>query len=184
MRTKLVFLGPPGSGKGTYASRVMAKAGIPQISTGDLLRNAVSEGTPLGKEAESYIKSGNLVPDSVVIGLVDERLKGDDCQKGFILDGFPRTIEQAKALNGIADIEMVVNLVVPEEIIVTRLSSRISCKACGEVYNIRTLPPKEEGKCDKCGSELYQRKDDTPEVIRERFEVYAKQTAPLIEPMQ
>ncbi len=178
---KLVFLGPPGSGKGTYASRIEERFGWPQISTGDLLREEVKKGSEIGKEAEKYMKEGKLVPDEIVLKLLKERISREDCKNGFILDGFPRTLAQAEELEKITDIDVVINLVVPKDIIVTRLSARRVCKNCGAVYNLRTLKPKVDGICDKCGGELYQRKDDTPEVIERRFEVYHEQTAPLID---
>ena len=179
MKSRLVFLGPPGAGKGTCASRVAEKAGIPQISTGDLLREAVREGTELGKKAKAFMDKGELVPDELVLGLLKERLKKPDCKNGFILDGFPRTLEQARALEGIATIDLVVNLVVPEDIIVARLSTRLICSKCGAIYNTRTLPPKREGVCDRCGGKLYQRDDEKPEVVRKRLEVYRQKTEPL-----
>ena len=181
MKSRLVFLGPPGAGKGTCASRVSAKVGIPSISTGDLLRAAVKEGTELGMKAKGYMDAGNLVPDGLVIDMLKERIAQPDCEKGFILDGFPRTLEQARALEGITPIDLVINMVVPEEIVVARLGTRITCRQCGEIYNTRTLPPKQEGICDKCGGELYQRDDQKPEVIKKRLEVYRKETEPLIQ---
>ncbi len=180
MNSRLIFLGAPGAGKGTCATRVSAKAGIPPISTGDLLRESVKNGTELGIKAKTYMDAGELVPDELVIGMLRERLEAEDCGKGFILDGFPRTIEQAKALDGITPIDMVINLVVPEEIVIARLGTRITCRDCGEIFNIRTMPPKQEGICDKCGGELYQRADQKPEVIKERLEVYKEKTEPLI----
>ncbi|MCD6522913.1 MAG: adenylate kinase [Candidatus Diapherotrites archaeon] len=181
MKTRVIFLGPPGAGKGTYASRIMERLNIPQISTGDLLREAIRNRTEIGIKAEEYVSQGKLVPDDIVIEILKQRLAKDDCKNGFILDGFPRTIEQAKALDNITHIDLVINLVVPDEIIVKRLSSRIICKRCGAVYNLITLPPKKEGICDKCGGPLYQREDDKPEVIMQRLDVYKKQTAPLVE---
>jgi len=181
LKSRLVFLGPPGAGKGTCASRVSAKVGIPSISTGDLLRAAVKEGTELGMKAKGYMDAGNLVPDGLVIDMLKERIAQPDCEKGFILDGFPRTLEQARALEGITPIDLVINMVVPEEIVVARLGTRITCRQCGEIYNTRTLPPKQEGICDKCGGELYQRDDQKPEVIKKRLEVYRKETEPLIQ---
>ncbi len=181
MKSKLIFLGPPGAGKGTCASRVGAKVGTPQISTGDLLREAVKQGTELGSQAKGYMDAGELVPDELVIGMLKERIAKEDCANGFILDGFPRTLEQARALDGITNIDLVINLIVPEDIVVARLGTRVTCKQCGEIYNIRTLPPKQEGICDKCGGELYQRDDQKPEVITERLEVYKQKTEPLID---
>lgn len=178
---KLVFLGPPGSGKGTYASRMEKKFGWPQISTGDLLRAAVKNGTELGKEAVSYMNKGELVPNKIVIKLLKERLSQEDCQGGFILDGFPRSIEQARELESITNIDYVINLVVPEEIVIYRQSTRRVCRECGTIYNIVSVKPKVEGICDKCGGELYQREDAKEEVIKKRLVVYQEQTAPLIE---
>ena len=182
----LIFLGPPGSGKGTQAKMLVDKYGIPQISTGDILREAVKEGTPLGKEAKKYMDEGKLVPDEVVVGIVRERLKEPDCTKGFILDGFPRTIPQAEALDKTLQemgkgIDHVLSLEVDKEELVRRLSGRRTCKKCGAMYHIIFDPPKKDGVCDRCGGELYQRDDDKEETIRERLRVYEEQTAPLIE---
>jgi len=182
----LIFLGPPGSGKGTQAKMLVDKYGIPQISTGDILREAVKEGTPLGKEAKKYMDEGKLVPDEVVVGIVRERLKEPDCTKGFILDGFPRTIPQAEALDKTLEemgkgIDHVLSLEVDKEELVRRLSGRRTCKKCGAMYHIIFDPPKKDGICDRCGGELYQRDDDKEETIRERLRVYEEQTAPLIE---
>ncbi len=183
---RLVFLGAPGAGKGTQAKRLVEKYGIPQISTGDLLRAAVAAGTPLGKEAKSYMDRGELVPDSVVLGMVKERLSQDDCKKGFILDGFPRNVTQAEALDKMLaemsmPLDLALNLDVPFEDLMKRLTGRRTCKACGQMYNVYYNPPKAEGKCDKCGGELFQRDDDKEETIRKRLEVYKAQTEPLID---
>ncbi|RJS83559.1 adenylate kinase [Candidatus Bathyarchaeota archaeon] len=178
---RIVMLGPPGAGKGTYASRLTEILGIPHISTGDMVREEIKKQTPLGKRIKEYSDRGILVPDEIIIKLLAERLKKQDCKDGFILDGFPRTINQAEALEKIAKIDLVINLEVPDEIIITRLSNRLICGKCGAIYNLLTLKPKKEGICDKCGGKLYQRKDDRPEVIRERLKVYRKQTEPLIE---
>jgi len=175
------MLGPPGAGKGTYASRLTKILGIPHISTGDMVREEIKKQTDLGKRIKEYSDRGILVPDEIIIKLLAERLKKQDCKDGFILDGFPRTINQAEALEKIAKIDLVINLEVPDEIIITRLSNRLICNKCGAIYNLLTLKPKKEGICDKCGGKLYQRKDDRPEVIRERLKVYRKQTEPLIE---
>lgn len=177
---KLVIFGPPGSGKGTYASRLRSKLSIASVSTGDIFREAVKQGTELGKGVKKHLDSGQLVPDDTVIKVVRNRIAKPDCEKGFILDGFPRTVEQAKALETAVKIDAIINLLIPEEIIIERLSNRRTCKNCGEIYNLKTLKPKKEGICDKCGGPLIQRKDDTISVIKERFQVFEKQTRPLI----
>lgn len=178
---RFIFLGPPGIGKGTIAARVIGKLNIPQISTGDLLRSAVRAGTEIGIKAREHMNSGGLVPDHLVITLLKERLSQDDCKDGFILDGFPRTIPQAKALenNGIT-VDGVINFVASKHVIIQRLSGRRVCKRCGAIFHLTNIPPKVEDICDRCNGELYQRKDDTPEIIVERLEVYKKQTEPLI----
>ncbi len=181
LKTNLTILGPPGSGKGTYASRLQSKLNIPAIATGEIFREIAKEETTLSRKVKTYMSKGELVPDSIVIEVLNERLAKDDCKKGFILDGYPRTIKQAKALSDFTKIDAVIRLIVPECIIIERLSSRRICKNCGEVYNIRFLKPKKEGICDKCGGPLYQRIDDTPKVIKERLKVYERQTQPLIE---
>lgn len=185
---RIVLLGAPGAGKGTQAKKLIEKYGIPQISTGDILRQAVAEGTPLGKEAKSYMDKGELVPDSVVLGLVEERLKQDDCKKGYILDGFPRNTAQAEALDGILSnlnmsLSSAVSVDVPLDDLMKRLTGRRTCtnKDCGQMYNVYFSAPAKEGICDKCGSELYQRDDDKEETIKKRLEVYEAQTAPLID---
>ena len=178
---RLVLLGPPGAGKGTYASRLTVKLGVPHISTGDMVREEIKKQTDLGRKIKEYSDRGALVPDEIIIKLLANRLRKSDCDKGFILDGFPRTISQAEALEKIAKIDLVINLNVPDEIIITRLSNRLVCSKCGAIYNLLTLKPKREGICDKCGGRLYQREDDKPEVIKERLDVYRRQTAPLIE---
>lgn len=182
----LILLGAPGAGKGTQAKLIVEKYGIPQISTGDMLREAVAKGTELGKKAKEYMDRGELVPDEVVIGIVKERLKQPDCEKGFILDGFPRTLKQAEELDKMLEelgkkIDAVINVHVPEEEVVKRIVNRRTCKNCGAVYHLIYNPPKEEGKCDKCGGELYQRDDDKEETVRARYKVYKEQTEPLIE---
>ncbi len=182
----LILLGGPGAGKGTQAKLIVEKYKIPQISTGDMLREAVKQGTELGKKAKEYMDKGELVPDEIVIGIVKERLKQPDCDRGFILDGFPRTIAQAEALDKILDeigkkIDAVINIQVPEEEIVKRIVNRRTCKNCGAIYHLIYSPPKEPNKCDKCGGELYQRDDDKEETVRERLRVYREQTEPLIE---
>lgn len=183
---RLVLLGAPGAGKGTQAKKLIEKYGIPQISTGDILRKAVADGTPLGKEAKSYMDSGGLVPDSVVIGLVKERIAQDDCKKGYILDGFPRTIPQAEALDKVladmnAPLDTALVVDVDMDILMKRLTGRRTCKGCQQMYNIHFGPPKKEGACDKCGGELFQRADDKEETIKNRLSVYEKSTAPLID---
>lgn len=181
----LILLGPPGAGKGTQAKRIVEKFAIPQISTGDMFREAVAKGTELGKKAKEYMDRGELVPDEIVIGIVRERLSQPDCEKGFILDGFPRTINQAEALDEMLDdmgrkIDAVINIVVPDEEILKRIVYRRVCKECGAVYNLVYNPPERDGICDKCGGELYQRDDDREETVKERLRVYKEQTEPLI----
>ena len=178
---KKIFLGAPGSGKGSYASRIAPKRNIPHISTGGLFRENIKQGTEIGEKAKEYMNNGELVPDEVVVGMIKERIQKEDCQKGFILDGFPRTIPQAKMLAEITDMDIVINMDVPNEIIVQRLSSRISCKDCGEIYNQRDASLKEEGICDKCQGEVVRRSDDEPEVIQNRLKIYEEKTAPLID---
>lgn len=183
---RLVLLGAPGAGKGTQAKILVEKYGIPQISTGDLLRAAVAAGTALGKEAKSYMDRGELVPDTVVLGMVEERLRQEDCKKGFILDGFPRNTKQAEALDNMLNslnmpLTAALSVDVPFDELMKRLTGRRTCKACGQMYNIYFNPPKKEGVCDKCGGELFQRDDDKEETIKKRLEVYSAQTAPLID---
>lgn len=183
---KIILLGAPGAGKGTQAKFLSEKYGIPQISTGDMLREAVSKGTELGKKAREFMNQGKLVPDEIVVGIVKERLRESDCERGFILDGFPRTIAQAEALDRIMaemgkKIDAVININVPEEEIVKRIVNRRICRKCGAIYHLIYDPPKNNGICDKCGGELYQRDDDKENVVRERFKVYRKNTEPLIE---
>ncbi|MGQ9624927.1 MAG: adenylate kinase family protein [Candidatus Bathycorpusculaceae bacterium] len=177
---KAVIFGAPGSGKGTYASRLQSQLGVDVIATGDIFREVMKEDTTLGRKVRSYVERGLLVPDDVVIEVLKQSL-AKTSGKGFILDGYPRTIEQAKALEKIAKIDVIIHLIVPEWIIIERLSTRRICKNCGQVYNIRYLKPKVDMICDKCGSPLYQRIDDTPEVIRERIQVYERQTQPILQ---
>ncbi len=181
---RLILLGAPGAGKGTVAKLLTKLDGSVQISTGDILRTAVKEGTALGKEAEGYMKAGDLVPDSLIMGIMGERLQEDDCKAGFLLDGFPRTIPQAEALKGVLadlDIELqaAVNLNVPREMILDRLTTRRTCVDCGAIYNINSMPTKVEGICDKCGGNVVQRDDETVEAISNRLDVYNEKTAPL-----
>lgn len=183
---RLIFLGPPGAGKGTQAKMLIEKYGIPQISTGDILRAAVKEGTPLGKKAKEYMDAGKLVTDDIVIGIMEDRLKQDDCKKGFILDGFPRTVAQAEALDKMLQnlnmpLDKVLALIVPDEELLKRLTGRRTCKSCNQMYHIEFDPPRKDGVCDKCGGELYQRQDDNEETIKNRLAVYHSQTAPLLD---
>ena len=178
---KLILLGAPGAGKGTQAEILCKKLGIPSISTGNILRAAIKDGTPTGLKAKSYIDAGKLVPDEVIIGIVDERLSQDDCAGGYILDGVPRTIAQAEALEkaGIR-FDAVVSIEISEDEILRRMSGRRVCEACGSSYNVEAIPPRVEGICDNCGGKLIQRKDDTPETVRERLKVYHTETEPLV----
>ena len=182
----ILLMGPPGAGKGTQAAELKAKFQIPHISTGDMFRAAMKEGTDMGKKAKSYIDAGNLVPDSVTVGIVRDRLAQDDCKKGFILDGFPRTVEQADALDGImADLGLsltrVLNISVPAADLVERAVGRRICKKCGATYHVKFNPSNKEGVCDECGGELFQRADDTAETMTNRLSVYEASTKPLIE---
>jgi adenylate kinase len=183
----IVLLGGPGSGKGTQAKKLVDTLGIPQISTGDIFRNALKEGTPMGLKAKTYMDKGELVPDDVVIGVVEERLTKPDLDKGFMLDGFPRTVPQAEALDLMMDrinkkIDHAILVEVPDEELVKRLSGRYTCTNpdCGAMYHVMFSPPKQEGVCDKCGSSLYQRDDDTEATARERLAIYNEQTAPVV----
>ena len=179
----IILLGPPGAGKGTQAKKLSEAFGIPQISTGDMLREAARNGTALGVQAKSFMDSGGLVPDDVVIGIVKERLALADCGKGFILDGFPRTISQAVALDHVAGegIRFVLSLVVDPDELMERLCGRRTCTGCGSMFHVKFLVPKAEGKCDKCGAALVQRDDDKEETIRKRLDNYNKSTAPLLD---
>jgi len=178
---KAIIFGPPGSGKGTYASRLQAKLSVDVIAMGDIFREIMKESTPLGLKVKGFVEKGLLVSDDVVVEVLKQRLAKVSSEKGFILDGFPRTIEQAEALDKIVRIDVVILLTVPDWIIVERLSTRRLCKKCGEVYNVRYLRPKVEGVCNKCGDQLYQRSDDTAEVIKDRVKVYEKQTRPILQ---
>ena len=177
---KLILLGPPGAGKGTQAEILNKKLNIPTISTGNILRAAVKNGTPVGLQAKAYMDAGKLVPDEVIIGVISERLAEADCQNGFILDGVPRTIPQAEALEkaGIT-FDAVVSLEISDEEIVERMGGRRVCASCGAPFHVKNLPPKVEGVCDACGAPVVQRADDKPETVRERLRVYHEQTEPL-----
>ena len=177
---KIILLGAPGAGKGTQAEVITDRLGIPQISTGNIIREALKSGTELGMKAKSYMESGALVPDEIVIGMLQERIAQDDCANGFILDGFPRTIAQAEALDSMGVvIDLVIDIDVPDEAIVSRLSGRRVCGTCGSSYHIEHKKPNAEGICDKCGGTLVQRKDDEPATVLERLRVYHEQTEPL-----
>jgi len=178
---KIILLGPPGAGKGTYASRLTPTLKLPHISSGNMVRQEIKAQTQLGNLMKEYSDKGKLGPDEIMIKILAKRLKKPDCKKGCILDGFPRTIKQAEALEKIMKIDLVINLNVPDQIIITRLSNRLTCKKCGTIYNKLTLKPKKDNICDECGGELCQREDDKPEVIQERLNVYRKKTEPLIE---
>lgn len=183
---RIILIGPPGAGKGTQAKRMIDRLQVPQISTGDMFRAAVGEGTPMGLKAKEYMDKGALVPDEVVIGVVEERFEKDDCKKGFILDGFPRTLEQAGALDRLLEkmgsqLDHVVVIDVPDESLVERLTGRRTCRGCGYMHHVKFDAPKVDGVCDKCGGELYQRDDDQEATIRQRLNGYHAQTAPLID---
>jgi adenylate kinase len=181
---KLILLGAPGAGKGTVAKLLTQIDGSVQISTGDILRAAVAAGSELGKKAEAAMKAGDLVSDDLIMGIMGERLKEDDCKNGYLLDGFPRTIPQAEALKVLLEgmgekLDAVVNIDVPRDVILDRLTTRRTCTDCGAIYNVKSNPPKEEGKCDKCGGPVVQRDDETEEAISNRLDVYNEKTAPL-----
>lgn len=182
----LVLLGPPGAGKGTQAAQIIKKYDIPHISTGDIFRENIKEKTELGKKAEGYISKGELVPDSLVIDIALDRLDRDDCSEGFLLDGFPRTVAQAEALDDYLEkkdskLDHVLDIQVAKDVLVDRLVTRRVCRDCGATYNIKGMPPKKEGVCDKCGGELYQRADDNEETVNNRIDVYNTQTKPLLD---
>ncbi len=186
MKKNIILMGPPGAGKGTLAKQLMSALNLVHISTGDMFRDAIKAGTPLGKLAKSYIDNGHLVPDEVTIGLVKERLSQDDCAKGFLLDGFPRTLPQAEALKELSKeinrpIEVVVNLDCDNAELIRRISGRRVCKTCGAPYHVVTLKPKVEGVCDICGGPLYQRADDNEEALKVRLEHYVQDTKPLLD---
>jgi len=183
---RVILLGPPGCGKGTQAEIICKNFEIPHISTGDILRDNVKRGTEIGSRAKSFMDSGSLVPDEIIIGTIKDRFSEDDCKNGFLLDGFPRTIAQAEALDKLLKkmkihLDYIINIDVPDENIINRISKRLSCSNCGDVYNLMFKKPKKEMVCDSCGFMLHQRDDDKEEVIRNRLEVYRKQTAPLIQ---
>ncbi|MBQ2453231.1 MAG: adenylate kinase [Lachnospiraceae bacterium] len=183
---KIVMLGAPGAGKGTQADKIAEKYGLPHISTGDIFRKNIKEGTELGKEAKSYMDAGKLVPDELTVRLLLDRVKNDDCAKGYILDGYPRTIPQAEALDKELKklgekIDYAINVDVPDENIINRMSGRRACLKCGATYHLKYVPPKKDGICDECGSELVIRDDDKPETVKNRLAVYHEQTQPLIE---
>jgi adenylate kinase len=182
----LVLMGLPGAGKGTQAEKIVEKYGIPHISTGDMFRAAIKDSTELGLKAKSFMDKGNLVPDEVTIGIVRERLSKEDCAEGFLLDGFPRTVAQAEALEDILTdlhkkINFVINIDVDQEILMERLTGRRICKSCGSTYHLVFNPPAKDGVCDRCGGELYQRADDNAETVQNRLEVNQKQTKPLLD---
>jgi adenylate kinase len=183
---RAIFLGPPGAGKGTQARELARDKGVPQISTGDMLREAMAAGTPLGRQAKQYYDRGELVPDSVILGMIRERLQQPDAARGYLFDGFPRNIAQAEALDALLkdlgqQIDVVLNFEVGETELVRRLTGRRVCRACGETFHVVSNPSKRDGVCDRDGGELYQRKDDTEDTVRNRLQVYTKQTAPLLD---
>ena len=183
---KIIMLGAPGAGKGTHAKKITEKFGIPAISTGDIFRENIKNGTELGKKAKEYLDAGNLVPDELVCDLVVDRLKQDDCKNGYILDGFPRTIPQAEALTAALAkdddaIDYALEIFLEDQAIIDRMSGRRVCKSCGATYHVVTIPPKTEGVCDECDGELIVRDDDAPETVKKRLDVYHEQTAPLID---
>jgi adenylate kinase len=182
---RIILLGPPGAGKGTQAKLLIERLAIPQISTGDMLRAAVKDGTPLGRQAKAYMDRGALVPDEVIIGLVRERLQAPDCERGYVLDGFPRTLAQAEALEKTLgelrlNLDHVLCLDVPSEELVARIAGRRTCRQCGAMSHVRFSPTRRDGVCDVCGGETYQRDDDREDTVRRRLAVYAEQTAPLV----
>ena len=184
--SRVIFLGAPGAGKGTQARRFAAGSGVPQVATGDMLREAVAAGTPLGIEAKRFMDQGALVPDEVVIGLVDERLARPDAAGGYVLDGFPRTVAQAEALDGLLrrrgqDLDRVVFFDVPRDELIRRLTGRRVCRQCGAAFHLVSAPPKAAGRCDQCGGALYQREDDAEATVARRLDVYQTQTAPLLD---
>jgi len=186
MSARVIFLGAPGAGKGTQARRLAGGWAVPQVATGDMLREAVAEGTPLGREAKRFMDSGALVPDEVVIGLVDERLARPDAASGYVLDGFPRTVAQAEALDALLrrrgqDLDRVIFFDVSRDELLRRLTGRRICRQCGTAFHLVSAPPRVAGRCDQCGGELYQRPDDAEATVAHRLDVYQKQTAPLLD---
>jgi len=178
---RLIFLGAPGAGKGTIAAAAGKEHGIPPVSTGDLFREAVKNGTELGRQVKGIMERGELVPDELTVALVRERFRSPDTAAGFILDGFPRTIPQAEALDSFQSIDAVINFLVGDDVVVRRLSGRRVCRNCGAIYHVENMPPRKEGVCDRCGGELYIRDDDRIDSIRNRLRVYREQTAPLVD---
>jgi adenylate kinase len=176
----IVILGPPGVGKGTYAEILSKKYGIPKISVGDLFRKAIKDETELGKKIKGYVSSGDLVPDPIVIELVKSRIEEDDCRRGFLLDGYPRTVAQVEAKEKFKKIDVALNFVAPDEVIMSRIGGRRTCSKCGAIYHIKNIPPKVEGICDRCGGKLIQRSDEKAEVIKNRLVVYREKTKPVI----
>ena len=180
-RLCVTFLGAPGAGKGTQAKKLSLKFGLPHISTGDILRNAVKTGTPLGLRAKSIMEQGELVPDDIMLGIIRDRLSVSDCTRGFLMDGFPRTMVQAEAFELIAPVSLAVKLSVPETLLVRRLALRRTCTGCGAMYHLEYHPPKIDGVCDQCGSELLHRDDDRVDVVKSRLRVYEEKTSPLVD---
>lgn len=183
---KVILLGPPGAGKGTIAKALMQHDGSVQISTGDILRAAITAGTTLGKQVEAAMAAGNLVTDELIMDIMEQRLQEEDCQQGYLLDGFPRTIPQAEALKALLaklgeKLDCVLELDIPRDVIIDRLTTRRTCNNCGEIYNIKSKPPRVEDVCDVCGSEIMQRDDETEEAIENRLQIYNQQTAPLVD---
>ena len=180
MSRNVVFLGPQGSGKGTVIGKIKEQYGVPHISTGDMFREALKEGTEFGKKAQEYMSRGELVPDDVTCGMVKERIARSDCVNGFMLDGFPRNLSQTEALSKVTKIDTAVLINVPEEVSLERLSGRRQCRDCSTIFHLVFVPPKQDGVCDKCGGELYQRDDDKPEAIKERLAIYRSETMPIV----